>query len=216
MIEKNGAMTFEDSPYIQQLLTILRDKNTSSISFRRNLVSLGRYMAYELTRTFPVERFPVQTPVAKTEGLRISMDKITIIVVLRAAIPFMEGVIKVFDKAKVGVISASRGSPPDFEINVKYVRVPRIDKDTLIILDPMIATGSTLLKVIEECEKHGTPERKIIMGVLSAPEGVERIRKSYSDVEIYVAAMDKQLNNNGYIVPGLGDAGDRAFNTMFE
>ncbi len=216
MIEKNGAITFEDSPYIQQLLSILRDKNTSSISFRRNLVSLGRYMAYELTRTFPVERFPVQTPVAPAEGLRINMDKITIVVVLRAAIPFMEGVIKVFDKAKVGVISASRGAPPNFEIEVKYERVPRIDNDTLIILDPMIATGSTLIKVIEECDKYGTPDRKIIMGILSAPEGVERIRRAYSDVEIYVAAMDKQLNEKGYIVPGLGDAGDRAFNTEFE
>ena len=216
MIERNSAITFEDSPYIQQLLTILRDKNTSSILFRKNLVSLGRYMAYELTRTFPVERYPLQTPVAPAEGLRISMDKITIVVVLRAAIPFMEGVIKVFDKAKVGIISASRGSPPDFSIEIKYVRVPNIDEDTLIILDPMIATGSTLIKVFEECRKCGNPERKIIMGVLAAPEGVGRIKESYHDVEIYVAAMDRALNDKGYIVPGLGDAGDRAFNTEFE
>ncbi len=216
MIEKDGAYVFEDSPYIQQILTVLRDARTDTIAFRRNLVALGRYMAYELTKTFPIERLTVQTPLARTEGVRIRMDKITLVVVLRAAIPFMEGVIKVLDNAKVGIISASRGSPPDFSIEIKYVRVPNIDDDTLIIIDPMIATGSTLIKVLEECRKCGNPKRKIIMGVLAAPAGVGRIKKSYHDVEIYVAAMDSTLNDKGYIVPGLGDAGDRAFNTEFE
>jgi len=216
MIERSGAYVFEDSPYIQQILTVLRDRNTDTIAFRRNLVALGRYMAYELTKTFPIESVTVQTPLARTEGVKIRMDEITLVVVLRAAIPFMEGVIKVLDNAKVGIISAARGNPPEFSIDIKYVRVPNIDDDALIILDPMIATGSTLIKVLDECNRCGKPSRKIIMGVLAAPAGVGRIKERYPDAEIYVAAMDRALNDKGYIVPGLGDAGDRAFNTEFE
>ncbi len=216
MIEKQGAYTMEDSPLIQEILTILRDRNTDTISFRRNMVSLGRYMAYELSKTFPVEETTIKTPLEETSGIRVRMDRITIIAVLRAAIPFMEGALKVFEKAKVGIVSASRGEPPDFSIEVRYVRIPPIDGDTLLILDPMIATGSTLTKVLEECEKHGRAKRRIIMGIIAAPEGVERIKRSFPDVEIYVAAVDRELNQHGYILPGLGDAGDRAFKTGFE
>ncbi len=214
MIEKDGVYTMEDSPLIQEILTELRNKNTDTISFRRNLVSLGRYMAYELTKTFETETIEVNTPLEKTTGIKIKdRDKVTIVVVLRAAIPFMEGVIKIFENAKVGIISASRGRPPEFKIEMNYVRIPNLDNDVLIILDPMIATGSTLIKVIEECESHGTPKRRIIMGVIAAPEGVSRIKEKFPDVEIYVAALDRELNDKGYILPGLGDAGDRAFRT---
>ena len=217
MITKEGAFSAEDSPYIQEILTRLRDRNTDSISFRRYLSSLGRYMAYELTKTFEYEEVEVETPLEKTRGMRITdMDKITIVVVLRAAIPFMEGVIKVLEKGKVGIVSASRGSPPDFNIEMNYVKIPKIDGDVLIIIDPMIATGSTLVRVIEECEKHGKAKRRIIMGVIAAPEGIRRIKEKFPDVEIFVAAVDRELNARGYILPGLGDAGDRAFNTEFE
>ncbi|NPA75760.1 MAG: uracil phosphoribosyltransferase [Euryarchaeota archaeon] len=216
MIERYGAYTMEDSPYVQSILTTLRDKNTDTITFRRNLVALGRYMAYELTKTFGVERVDIETPLERTAGIRVrGMDNVTIIVVLRAAIPFMEGVIKIFENAKVGVVSASRGPAPEFRIEMNYVRIPKIEGDTLIILDPMIATGSTLLRVLEECDKHGPTKRKIIMGIIAAPSGIEKI-KSREDVEIYVAAVDRELNERGYILPGLGDAGDRAFKTGFE
>jgi len=217
MMEKEGALSAEDSPYIQEILTRLRDKNTDSISFRRYLVSLGRYMAYELTKTFEIEEISVDTPLEKTRGVRIrDMDNITVIVVLRAAIPFMEGVIKVLEKGKVGIVSASRGKPPEFEIEMNYVRIPKFEDDILIIIDPMIATGSTLVKVLEECEKHGRAKRRIVMGVIAAPQGIERIKERFPDVEIFVAAVDRELNDRGYILPGLGDAGDRAFNTKFE
>nr|AAZ32508.1 uracil phosphoribosyltransferase [uncultured euryarchaeote Alv-FOS4] len=216
MIERYGAYTMEDSPYVQSILTTLRDKNTDTITFRRNLVALGRYMAYELTKTFGVEGVDIETPLERTAGIRVrGMDNVTIIVVLRAAIPFMEGVIKIFENAKVGVVSASRGPAPEFRIEMNYVRIPKIEGDTLIILDPMIATGSTLLRVLEECDKHGPAKRKIIMGIIAAPSGIEKI-KSREDVEIYVAAVDRELNERGYILPGLGDAGDRAFKTGFE
>ncbi len=216
MIEKNGAYTMEDSPYIQMLLTHLRDEHTDTITFRRSMVSIGRYMAYELAKTFPREIIKIRTPLEETSGIKIEMDNVTIVVVLRAAIPFMEGVIKIFENAKVGVVSASRGEPPEFSIEIKYVRIPRIEADTLIVLDPMIATGSTLTKVLEECNRYGNPKRKIIMGIIAAPEGIKKIKEFQSDVEIFVAAVDRKLNKNGYIIPGLGDAGDRAFRTGFE
>ncbi len=218
MMERYGAYSLEDSPYIQELLTNLRDERTDSIEFRKTMVSLGRYMAYELTKTFNYGKVPVRTPLESTEGTKIfDLDKITIVVVLRAAIPFMEGVIKVFEKARVGIVSASRGAPPDFDIEMNYVRIPKIDENTLlIVLDPMIATGSTLTKVLDRCVMHEKPARKIIMGIIAAPQGIEHIKSKHDDAEIYVAAVDRTLNEKGYILPGLGDAGDRAFHTKFE
>ncbi|ASJ11223.1 uracil phosphoribosyltransferase [Thermococcus sp. P6] len=208
-----GVYSFEDSPFIMEILTELRDKDTDSISFRKGLVKLGRYMGYELTKTMEVEKIKVETPLEETEGV-VAKDRknVVIITVLRAAIPLMEGLIKVFENARVGIISASRGKAPEFEIEMKYVKVPQIKpEDTLIIADPMIATGSTLTKVLEEVKKYGKPKRVIILGVLAAPEGIERIKKENPEVEIFVTKVDRELNKKGYILPGLGDAGDRAF-----
>jgi len=120
--------------------------------------------------------------------------------------------IKVFEHARVGIVSASRGKAPKFEIEMNYVKIPQIKpEDTVIVTDPMIATGSTLLKVIEEIKKYGTPKRLIVLGVLAAPEGIGRIKAAYPEVEIFVTKIDRELNDHGYILPGLGDAGDRAF-----
>ncbi|MCD6558264.1 uracil phosphoribosyltransferase [Thermococci archaeon] len=209
----NGVYSFEDSPFIMEVLTELRDKETDSISFRKGLVKLGRYMGYELTKTMEFEKIKVETPLEETEGV-VAKDRrnVVIITVLRAAIPLMEGLIKVFESARVGIISASRGKAPKFEIEMKYVKVPQITpEDTLIVADPMIATGSTLVKVLEEVKKYGTPKRTIVLGVLAAPEGIERIKKEHPEVEIFVTKIDRELNKKGYILPGLGDAGDRAF-----
>ncbi len=214
MIEKQGVYTFEDSPYIQSLLTKLRDKKTERAEFRKILSSIGMFMAYELSKTFRVEKIPIETPLESTFGLKISdMENIVLVVVLRAAIPFMEGVAKIFEDAKIGIISAKRGPAPDFNIEIKYSSIPEIDGKILIILDPMIATGSTLLAILKECERIGDPDRIIVLGVIAAPEGVEKIKEKYPNVEIYVASLDRELNAKGYILPGLGDAGDRALNT---
>lgn len=208
-----GVYSFEDSPFLMEVLTELRDKNTDSISFRKGLVKLGRYMGYELTKTMEFEKIKVKTPLEETEGV-IAKDRknVVIITVLRAAIPLMEGLIKVFEHARVGIVSASRGKPPKFEIDMKYVKIPHIrPEDTVIVADPMIATGSTLIKVIQEVKKYGTPKRIIVLGVLAAPEGIERIKNKFSEVEVFVTRIDRELNARGYILPGLGDAGDRAF-----
>lgn len=208
-----GVYSFEDSPFIMEILTELRDERTGPIAFRKGLVKLGRYMVYELTKTMEIEKVPIKTPLEETEGTLIKDRRnVVIITVLRAAIPLMEGLIKVLDHARVGIVSASRGKAPKFEIEMKYVKVPQVKpEDTVIVADPMIATGSTLIKVLEEVKKYGKAKRYVIVGVLAAPEGISRIKEAHPDVEIFVAAVDRELNEKGYILPGLGDAGDRAF-----
>ncbi len=208
-----GVYSFEDSPFIMEILTELRDKNTDSIAFRKGLVKLGRYMGYELTKTMDVEEVEVETPLERTRGIVVrDRRNVVIITVLRAAIPLMEGLIKVLEHARVGIVSASRGKAPKFEIEMNYIKIPNIKpEDTVIVADPMIATGSTLIRVLKEVSKYGKPKRLIVLGVLAAPEGISRIKKEFPEVEIFVAKVDRELNEKGYILPGLGDAGDRAF-----
>ncbi|GAB6135909.1 uracil phosphoribosyltransferase [Thermococcus prieurii] len=208
-----GVYSFEDSPFLMEILTELRDERTGPIAFRKGLVKLGRYMAYELTKTMETERVPVKTPLEETEGVIVrDRRNVVIITVLRAAIPLMEGLIKVLDHARVGIVSASRGKAPKFEIEMNYVKIPEIrPEDTVIVADPMIATGSTLIKVLDEVKRYGKPKRLVVVGVLAAPEGIERIKSRHPEVEVFVAKVDRELNDKGYILPGLGDAGDRAF-----
>jgi uracil phosphoribosyltransferase len=209
----SGVYSFEDSPFIMEILTELRDKNTDSIGFRKGLVKLGRYMGYELTKTMDVEEVEVETPLEKTKGIIIKDRRnVVIITVLRAAIPLMEGLIKVLEHARVGIVSASRGKAPNFEIEMNYIKIPDLrPEDTVIVADPMIATGSTLIRVLREIKKYGNPKRTVVIGVLAAPEGISRIKNEFPEVEIFVAKVDRELNEKGYILPGLGDAGDRAF-----
>ncbi len=209
----DDVYSFENSPFIMEILTGLRDEKTGPISFRKGLVKLGRYMAYEITKTMEIERVPVKTPLEETEGVIVrDRRSVVIITVLRAAIPLMEGLIKVLEHARVGIVSASREKAPKFEIEMNYVKIPEIKpEDTVIIADPMIATGSTLIRVLEEVKRYGKAKRYVIVGVLAAPEGIERIKKAFPEVEIFVAKVDRELNDEGYILPGLGDAGDRAF-----
>ena len=205
--------SFEDSPYLMEVLTELRDKETDSIAFRKGLVKLGRYMGYEIIKTMDVEKVKIETPLEETEGIIVKDRKnVVIVTVLRAAVPLMEGLVKVFEHARIGIVSASRGKAPKFEIEMNYVKIPQITpEDTVIVADPMIATGSTLITVMEEIKKYGTPKRLIVLGVLAAPEGINRIKEQFAEAEIFVTQIDRELNSKGYILPGLGDAGDRAF-----
>ncbi|WP_406661806.1 uracil phosphoribosyltransferase [Methanolobus sp. ZRKC3] len=208
-----GVYSFEDSSYLMEILTELRSKETENIKFRKGLVKLGRYMGYELTKTMEFGKVKIETPLEHTEGV-ISIDRnnVFIITVLRVAIPLMEGLIKTFEHARVGIVSASRGKAPDFEIDMTYIKIPHIKpEDTIIVSDPMIATGSTLVKTISEISKCGTPKKFVIVGILAAPEGIKAIKDAFPDVEIFVTKVDRELNDKGYILPGLGDAGDRAF-----
>jgi len=202
-----------DTPLIMHELTKIRDKRTGGIAFRKGLTHIGRYFGYEITKSFAYKEKEVNTLFGIAKGIEIEdMENVLIINVLRASIPLVDGLLKVFPDARVGIVSAFRGPPPEFEISIDYIRVPNIRKeDVVIVADPMVATGSTMLRVLKELEKFGEPKRKIIACVLTTKYAIERIESKNPSIELYTAAIDPEIDEHGYIIPGLGDAGDRAF-----
>ena len=208
-------------PYAQAVLTKLRDRRTGQIDFRKGLVRLGRVLGLELVKEFEVKEVTVETPLGPAKGVAIpGMDNVVIITILRAAMPLTEGLIKVFPAARQGVISARRveekgmGPGYEFEIEITYVKIPEIKhEDTVIIADPMLATGSTMVSIMDEVLKRGRAKRYFIASVISTPVGIAKVLKKFRnvDLKIYTVAIDEVINEMGYIVPGLGDAGDRAF-----
>ncbi len=217
----NKQVKIVDHPLAKEILTMLRDENTDQINFRKGLVRLGRLIAYRITEDFDIVKTKVRTPLGiEAEGIKIpDMNNIVIIHVLRASMPLVEGMIKVFPMARQGVVSARRveekgmSKEKTFEIEVRYVKIPRIrPEDNLIIADPMFATGSTAMAVTEKVLSRGEkPKRLILATVISTRLGIERFLSKYSEALVYTVSIDPELNEKGYIVPGLGDAGDRAF-----
>ena len=206
----------------QHTLTELRSVDTEQVAFRKGLVRLGRICGYELIDTwFDTDEVPVQTPLTETTGPQIQgLDDVVIVNVLRAATPFVEGLLKAFPAARQGVISASRdeaaGMDEDgaFPISVEYVKLPDIQPaDTVIVADPMLATGSTLSTVLEHLLGETEPEQLLVLSAVSAPDGLDRIGREFPEADLVTVAVDDHLDEDGFIVPGLGDAGDRAFRT---
>ena len=202
-----------DHPMVMEQLGLVRDKRTNQVAFRKAIYRLGRFMAYEFLRTMDKQELQVETPLGPSRGWRIKgNDKIVIILVLRAAIPFVEGMYKNFPMARTGVISSWRGKAPDFPIEVSYAKIPKISKDDVVVIaDPMLATGHTLREVATRVIKEGRPKRLVFFSVISTRQGIDYVAKSYPRSEFYTCAIDPTLNDHGYIVPGLGDAGDRSF-----
>lgn len=208
-------------PYAQAVLTKLRDRRTGQIDFRKGLVRLGRVLGLELVKEFEIKEITVETPLGPAKGVAIpGMDNVVIITILRAAMPLTEGLIKVFPAARQGVVSARRveekgmGPGYEFEIEITYVKIPEIKhEDTVIIADPMLATGSTMVSIMDEVLKRGRAKKYFIVSVISTPVGIAKVLKKFRDIDlkIYTVAIDEVINEMGYIVPGLGDAGDRAF-----
>lgn len=205
-----------DAPLIHHELAFLRDARTGGVAFRKALQHLGRYFAYELTKDFPTLKRPVTTPLGIAEGTFIEgMDRIVIINVLRAAIPFIEGLLGIFFESRIGIISAFRTETPPFHVQIDYVRVPKIDpQDTLIVADPMVATGTTTRGVLREVRRFGNPKKTILACILTTPVALGLLAQEFDDIDLYAAEIDPKLDDKGYIVPGLGDAGDRAFLTL--
>jgi len=207
----------------QHTLTGLRSVDTEQVAFRKGLVRLGRICGYEIIDTWlETEEVSIQTPLTETTGPQIrGLDDVVIINVLRAATPFVEGLLKAFPAARQGVISASRnesaGMDDDgsFPISVEYVKLPEIrPEDTVIVADPMLATGSTLSAVLDHLlDGDARPEQLLVLSAVSAPDGLERISGEFPDAKLVTVAIDDHLDEDGFIVPGLGDAGDRAFRT---
>ena len=206
----------------QHTLTDLRSVETEQVAFRKGLVRLGRICGYEIIDTWMgTEEVPVQTPLTETTGEQVTgMDDVVIVNVLRAATPFVERLLKAFPQARQGVISASRDESAgmnddgEFPIAVQYVKLPEIKpEDTVIVADPMLATGSTMSAVLDELLDGTTPQELLVLSAVSAPEGVERISSEHPEAELVTVSVDDHLDEEGFIVPGLGDAGDRAFRT---
>ncbi len=210
-------ITVMQHPMALEQLTLVRDKRNNQIIFRKAIFRLGRLLAYEFLRTLDTEEFEIETPLRKTTGYRIrGNDKIVIIMVLRASIPFVEGMYKQLPLARTGIISAWRGKPPHFPIEINYAKIPIIQADDIVIIaDPMLATGHTLLEVAKKVGARGTPKRLVFFSVISTLKGINYVHRQYSKAEFYTCAIDPELNAHGYIVPGLGDAGDRAFGSPY-
>ncbi len=202
-----------DHPMVMEQLTLARDRSTNQVAFRKAIFRLGRYMAYEFLKTMPTQDVSVQTPLGGALGRKVKgNDKIVVILVLRAAIPFVEGMYKNFPMARTGVISAWRGNAPNFPIEVNYAKIPEIRKDDVVVIaDPMLATGHTLLEVARRVSKAGKPKRLAFFSIIATRQGINHVAREFPKAEFYTCAIDPELDDKGYIVPGLGDAGDRAF-----
>ena len=222
-IEDRGDASLINHALATDMLTQLRDVETEQVAFRKGLVKLGRICGYEIIDgAMETEYVSIETPLTETMGERVKgLDNVVIINVLRAATPFVEGLLKAFPRARQGVISASRDEAAGmddeggFPISVDYVKLPDIDpEDTVIVADPMLATGSTMCAVLEHVlEDQPDPEHLFVLSAVSAPEGLLHVNETVPEAELLTVAIDDELDDHGYIVPGLGDAGDRAFRT---
>ncbi|MCI5839856.1 MAG: uracil phosphoribosyltransferase [Peptoniphilaceae bacterium] len=207
-----GKLIVLDNPIIKHKLTILRDKNTGTNEFRQLIKEISVLLAYSAGNDLSLEEFEIETPVAKTTGYRLSGKKLGIVPILRAGLGMVDGVLDVFPAARVGHIGMYRDEetlkPVDY-----YCKLPKdANKRDIFLLDPMLATGGSACDAIEKLKNLGVESIKML-NIIAAPEGVEKVRKEHPDVNLYIASIDEKLNENGYIVPGLGDAGDRLFGT---
>ncbi len=200
-------------PMISHKLTIMRDKDTSTIKFRSLLKEIALLMGYELTRHLPMESKRIETPLEEMDAPVIAGKKLVVVPILRAGLGMAEGLTELVPTARVGHIGLYRD--PETKRPVEYlVKLPETQGRTFILVDPMLATGHSAAYAVDVLNKHGVDDRDIrFMALVSAPEGVKVLADAHPDVEIYTAALDSHLNENAYIVPGLGDAGDRLFGT---
>lgn len=201
-----------DHPLIQNKLTIMRDKNTGCKEFRELLDEISMLMVYEATRDLPTQEIEIETPICKTSSKVLIGSPIGIIPILRAGLGMVEGVMQLIPNAKVGHIGLYR-DPRTLEPVEYYCKLPAdAEHRQLIVVDPMLATGGSASAAISFIKKRGCSNIRL-MNLIAAPEGIARVQKDHPDVDIYVAALDEKLNDHGYIIPGLGDAGDRLFGT---
>ena len=198
-------------PLIDHKLTIMRNKETGTKEFRQNLDEIAMLMAYEVTKSLPLQNIEIETPICSMTGKKL-VRPIVLVPILRAGLGMVNGVHVLFPSARVGHIGLCRNEET-LEPYEYYCKLPKGIEDKLVLLvDPMLATGGSACDAIAQLKKHGCHNIKF-MAVIGAPEGVKRVAETHPDVEIYVSTLDRCLNENGYILPGLGDAGDRLFGT---
>ena len=200
-------------PLITHKLSLMREKDTSTNQFRMLLKEISLLMGYEVTRQLPLRSQNIETPVGPAEGLYIAGKKMVIVPILRAGLGMADGLLELVPSARVGHIGVYR-DPKSLEPVEYLAKLPETEGRTFILVDPMLATGNSAVHAIQLIHSLGVNEERIrFMALVAAPEGVKRIQESHPSVAVYVAALDEKLNDHAYIVPGLGDAGDRLYGT---
>ncbi len=207
-----GKVHVFDHPLIQHKLSILRDKTTSVKEFRELISEIAMLMCYEATRDLPLVDVDVETPVATAKCRRIAGKKLAVVPILRAGLGMVDGMVSMMPNVKVGHVGLYRDPVTLDPVKYYFKMPPDIAERDVIVVDPMLATGGSASAAITFIKETGAAHIKL-MSIIGAPEGVERMQSDHPDVDIYVAALDDHLNDHGYIVPGLGDAGDRIFGT---
>ena len=201
-----------DHPLIQHKLSLMRDQETGPKEFRELLNEISMLMAYEVTRDLPLKTVEIETPICRAQTKVIAGKKLAIVPILRAGLGMVDGIMSLVPAAKVGHIGLYR-DPNTLEPVEYYCKLPADAQEREILLvDPMLETGGSAAAAIGFLKKHGCKNIKLV-NLIAAPEGVARVQAEHPDVDIYVAGMDEKLNDHGYIIPGLGDAGDRLFGT---
>ncbi|MBR2929045.1 MAG: uracil phosphoribosyltransferase [Oscillospiraceae bacterium] len=208
----SGKVHVMDHPLVAHKLSIMRDKNTSVKDFRELVSEIGMFIAYEATRDLPLTTRTIETPICEAEVPTLDGKKLAVVPILRAGLGLVDGVLRMVPAARVGHIGMFRDEET-LEPHTYFCKMPKdIAEREVLIVDPMLATGGSAAAAIDEMKKRGCKQIKLLV-LVAAPEGIACIRKAHPDVDIYAGAVDKCLNENGYIVPGLGDAGDRIFGT---
>jgi uracil phosphoribosyltransferase len=199
-------------PLVQHKLTLMRDKDVSTKGFRQLLNEIGMLLAYEVTRDLPLEMVEVETPIAKMMAPSIAGKKLVFAPILRAGVGFLDGMLNLVPSARVAHIGLYR-NPETLEAVEYYFKAPTdVAERLVIVMDPMLATANSAVAAIDRLKARGVHDIRFVC-LLAAPEGIARLTKAHPDVAVWTAAIDEKLNDHGYIVPGLGDAGDRMFGT---
>ena len=207
-----GKFQVLDHPLIQHKLSIIRDKNCGTREFRQCVNEIAELMVYEVSRDMPLEDVEVETPITKATTKRLAGKKVVVAAILRAGIGMVDGILELIPAAKVGHIGMYRDEET-LQPHEYFVKMPDdLENREMIIVDPMLATGGSAIMAVDALKKRGAKSIKFVC-LVAAPEGVKAFREAHPDVDIYSASLDEYLNEDGYIVPGLGDAGDRLFGT---
>ena len=212
MYEGNNKVHIMDHPLVAHKLTIMRDKETSVKDFRELVGEIGMLITYEATRDLPLTTKEIETPICKTVQPTLAGKKVAVVPILRAGLGLVDGVLRLIPSARVGHIGMYRDEET-LEPHVYFCKMPKdIAERDIMIVDPMLATGGSACAAIAEMKKRGCKNIKLMV-LVAAPAGIDCVQKEHPDVDIYAGAVDEKLNEHGYIVPGLGDAGDRIFGT---
>ena len=206
------SLTIVDHPLVQHKLTLMRERDTPTAVFRQLLREISQFLAYEVTRELPLTKKTIDTPIMEMEAPTLAGKKLALISILRAGNGLLDGVLELIPSARVGFVGLYRDEET-LEPVEYYFKVPdALDERVTIAVDPMLATGNSSVAAIDKLKEAGATDIRFLC-LLAAPEGIARMQEAHPDVQIVTAAVDKKLNDHGYIVPGLGDAGDRMFGT---